>query len=89
MPVNAIKREDFACWLKILKSGENAACLHQCLTTYRIHSNSASSNKLKIIKYQWNVYRSIENLSLLKSLYYMIHWAVLGILKYRLNQTKH
>lgn len=83
MPVNAVKREDFACWLKILKSGENAVCFHECLTTYRVHSNSVSSNKLKIVKYQWNVYRKTEELSILKSLYYMAHWAVLGVLKYR------
>ena len=83
MPTDAIKREDFACWLKILKSGENATCFHECLTTYRVHSNSVSSNKFKIIKYQWNVYRKIEKLSLFKSLYYMAHWAILGVLKYR------
>lgn len=83
MPTDAPKREDFACWLSILKSGENAVCLHQCLTTYRVHSNSVSSNKTKMIKHQWNVYRKTERLSLLKSLYYMMHWAVLGVLKYR------
>lgn len=83
MPVEADKREDFACWLKILKSGVNAVCFHECLTTYRVHNNSVSSNKFKIIKYQWNVYRNIENLSFIKSSFYMIHWAVMGVLKYR------
>lgn len=83
MPTDAIEREDFACWLKILKSGENATCFHECLTTYRVHSNSVSSNKFKIIKYQWNVYRKIEKLSLFRSLYYMAHWAILGVLKYK------
>lgn len=83
MPTDATKREDFACWLSILKSGENATCFHECLTTYRLHSNSASSNKLKIIKYQWKVYRKIERFSLFKSLYYMGHWAILGVMKYR------
>ena len=83
MPTDAIKREDFACWLKILKTCEYARCFHECLTTYRVHSASVSSNKLKMVKYQWNVYRKSEGLSLVKSIYYMIHWAILGFLKYR------
>lgn len=83
MPTNAPKREDFACWLHILKSGVNAACLHETLTTYRVHARSVSSNKLKMIKYQWAVYRRVEGLSVVKSLYYMAHWAILGVLKYR------
>lgn len=83
MPTDAVKREDFACWLKILKTGEKAVCFHESLTTYRVHSNSVSSNKFKIIKFQWNVYRKVEKLSFFKSLYYMCHWAIRGVLKYR------
>ena len=83
MPTDATKREDFACWLQILKTGENAVCFHECLTTYRVHSNSASSNKLKMAKYQWRVYRKIEKISLFKSLYYLASWAIMGFLKYR------
>lgn len=83
MPTEAIKREDFACWLQILKKGANGVCLHESLTSYRVHSKSVSSNKTKMIKYQWNVYRRVEKLSWIKSVYYMIHWAVKGIFKYR------
>ena len=83
MPVDADKREDFACWLKILRDGEKARCFHQSLTTYRLRNNSISSNKIKLIRYQWNVYRRLEKISVIKSLYYMCHWAVLGVMKYR------
>ncbi len=83
MPQTAVKREDFACWLQILKSGVDAYCYHKCLTKYRVHGNSVSSNKLKMVSYQWNVYRKVENLSWIRSAYYMIHWAVRGVLKYR------
>jgi glycosyltransferase involved in cell wall biosynthesis len=83
MPIDATKREDFACWLSILKSGERAHCLHECLSKYKVHSKSVSSNKFKMMKYQWLVYRKIEKLSLCKSLYYMAHWAIWGVLKYR------
>lgn len=83
MPEAAEKREDFACWLSILRKGEYAVCLHQSLTTYRLHTKSVSSNKLRMVKYQWNVYRKVEKLSFLKSVYYMMHWAIKGFLKYR------
>lgn len=83
MPIEAVKREDFGCWLRILKQNFNAHCLHKCLTTVKIHTDSVSYNKTKMIKYQWQVYRKVEKLSLFKSLYYMVHWAILGVLKYR------
>ena len=82
MPTNATKREDVACWLSILKNGEQAYCLHECLARYKVHSNSVSSNKFKMIKYQWQVYRKVEQISFFKSLYYMAHWAIRGLLKY-------
>ena len=83
MPTNAIKREDMACWLSILKNGEEAHCLHECLAQYKVRSNSVSSNKLKMIKYQWRVYRKVERINVFKSIYYLAYWAVMGILKYR------
>ncbi len=82
MPTNAPKREDFACWLQILKN-HNGVCFHKCLTTYRITSKSVSSNKLKMIKYQWRVYRKVEKIGFFKSIYYMMNWAVLGFFKYK------
>lgn len=83
MPTNAEKREDFACWLQILKKGADVACFHQNLTTYKVHQDSVSTNKMKMVKYQWRVYRKVERISLLKSMYYMLHWAIKGFFKYR------
>lgn len=83
MPTNATKREDFACWLQILKRGYIAVGYHQILAVYRVHTKSVSSNKFKMIKYQWNVYRNVEKISFFKSLYYLMNWAIKGILKYR------
>ncbi len=83
MPPEAVKREDFACWLSILKTGVNAVCLHEDLATYRVHNGSVSSNKLKIVKYHWNVYRKIEKLNFFKSMYLMMHWAIKGFFKYK------
>lgn len=83
MPTNAIKREDMACWLSILKNGEEAHCLRECLAQYKVHSNSVSSNKLKMAKYQWQVYRKVERINVFQSVYYLASWAVMGVLKYR------
>lgn len=83
MPTDAIKREDLACWLSILKKGEEAHCLHECLAKYKVHSNSVSSNKLKMMKYQWQVYRKVEKINVFKSIYYLAYWAVKGLFKYK------
>jgi len=83
MPTNAIKREDVACWLSILKKGNNAYCLHECLAKYKVHSNSVSSNKFKMMKYQWLVYRKVERINVFSSFYYLICWAIMGFFKYR------
>ena len=83
MPTNAEKREDLACWLSILKRDVKGQCLHESLSKYKIHSNSVSSKKSEMIKYQWRVYRNVEHLSVIKSVYYLAHWAILGVLKYR------
>lgn len=59
--------QDYATWLKLLKTGEKAFPLSDVLTQYRILPNSISRNKLKKAKRQWQIYREIEKLSILKS----------------------
>ena len=49
MPENAVKREDLACWLSILKKGVNAVCLHEFLAEYVIHSHSVSSDRKSVV----------------------------------------
>lgn len=83
MPIEATMREDFACWLAILKKGYVVNYLHKILTEYKVRSNSVSSKKTKMIKYQWKVYRRIEKLPFFKSLYYLAHWAIKGLFKYK------
>ena len=78
-----LKRQDYGLWLKILKLiGETRGILEP-LATYRIRKNSVSSNKVKAAKYQWKIYREIEKLSFLKSLYYFAFYAYNGITKYK------
>lgn len=65
---NIPKRQDMGLWLKILKSGVIAEGLvDKPLARYRVGGTSLSSNKLKVIGYQWKIYRDVEKLSILKS----------------------
>ncbi len=60
--------QDYATWLKLLKTGRNAYLLNKVLTSYRIMPNSISRNKFKKSKRQWQIYREVEKLSLFKSM---------------------
>lgn len=82
MPIEAARREDHACWLKILRTGVKAYCLNEILSSYRVHQ-SVSYNKRKMVKYQWNVYKNVEKLGFFKSVKYMLSWMWYGFFKYR------
>lgn len=76
---NILKRQDYGLWLKITKKFGPAQGIDEVLAKYRSSKRSLSGNKLKVLKYQWRLYREIENLSLLKSLYCLINHAWNGI----------
>lgn len=79
------KRQDFGLWLKILKLTPKAYGINsEPLTTYRVMSNSLSSNKGKTAGYNWHLYRQEEGLSLIKASYYFAHYALRGVLRSRL-----
>lgn len=67
--------QDYALWLKLLKTGVEAHILAQPLTRYRIMPNSISRNKVKKAKRQWQIYREVEQLGLLTSAYCFVHYA--------------
>ncbi|MEZ4915500.1 MAG: glycosyltransferase [Chitinophagales bacterium] len=75
------KRQDYTLWLELLKITK-AIGLKDVLAKYIISNTSLSGNKLSAAKFQWYVYRRIENLSLVKSLYYFLHYTLNGITKY-------
>jgi glycosyltransferase involved in cell wall biosynthesis len=62
--------QDYALWLKLLKRGGCAHILGMPLTCYRITPNSLSRNKVKKALRQWSIYRDIECISLIRSVYY-------------------
>ena len=66
---NLRRGQDFATWLKIMKEGIDAYGLNINLAKYRRANGSLSSNKIKAVKRTWYIYRKIEKLSILVSLY--------------------
>lgn len=73
--------EDFACWLKLLRSGETAYGIDEPLLIYRLSPNSKSGNKLCAAIMNWNSYRAV-GVSALEASYYMAWYAINGLNKY-------
>lgn len=68
--------QDYALWLKLLKTGKKAYVLSEILGQYRILSNSISRNKFKKALRQWQIYRQVEVLPVLKAAicFYFYAW---------------
>lgn len=75
------KRQDYALWLKILKMGIEGKSVGQNLAKYRVHDNSISANKVDLIKYNWYLYKKIENLGFIRSTVYLCYVLGVGIIK--------
>lgn len=78
---NIRKRNDDALWLTMLKKEKYIRGMQDMLMRYRIRSNSISSNKLKVIKYHWILYREIEHLSVLRSVFHICWWCFLKVFR--------
>lgn len=77
---NIRKRNDDALWLKMLKKEKYIWGMPDVLMQYRIRRNSISSNKLKVIKYHWILYREIEHLSFIRSMFHIFWWCLIKFL---------
>lgn len=73
--------QDYALWLKLLKTDQQAIIFPKVLSQYRIVSNSLSRNKLKKAYKIWQVYRNIEKLNIFKTLYVFSHYALRAFFK--------
>ncbi len=76
---NIRKRNDDALWLQILKKEEYMYGQKEVLMEYRIRHNSVSSNKLSLIKYHWQLYREIEHLSVIRSVFHIVVWGFIKV----------
>lgn len=68
------RRQDWVLWLKIFKIIKQTKGMSEKLALYRDRSNSISSNKTQMIKYNWIVYNKELNFSKLKSFFLMINF---------------
>lgn len=75
--------EDYVLWLKLLKQVPYTLGIEKKLAKYRITESGLSSNKFKTIRWQWDIYRSKENLGIFKSLYFMGWYAYHALTKYK------
>lgn len=80
---NIKKRNDYVMWLQVIKKAKYLYGIKDVLSAHRIRNNSISSNKFSLVKYHWIVYRRIEKLTLVKSLYLIIYWIIATIFKLR------
>lgn len=77
---NIKKRNDDALWLQMLKKEKNIYGIDKVLMQYRVRNNSISSNKFQLIKYHWILYRKIEKISVLRSIYHIFIWCLIKLL---------
>ena len=75
-------RDDYIYWLEILRKCAVAYGNQGIVGSYRILDNSLTSRKIKMIKPQYRVYRKVEKLGVIRSLFYLTSWALHGIVKY-------
>lgn len=78
------KRQDFALWLRLLKHCDYGHGLQETLVKYTVREGSISSNRASAAHYTWRVYRELEQLGFMKSLYYFSHYAVNAFLRIKL-----
>ncbi len=66
------KRQDWALWINAIKNGGIAYGVSEPLAIYRERKNSISSNKIQMLKYNFNIYKDVLGYSYLKSSCYML-----------------
>ncbi len=71
-----VPSEDTATWWKVLRHGYEAWGLDQPLTLYRRSGGTLSANKKVAIQRIWNLYRKVEGLSLIKSMWCFAFYAL-------------
>ncbi|MDR0295626.1 MAG: glycosyltransferase family 2 protein [Prevotellaceae bacterium] len=76
------RKQDYALWLSILKSGINSYGLDIELAYYRQVKNSATSKKHKLILKHISFLKETQGFSTIKALYYTMYWMLNGFVRY-------
>ncbi|MFK2819110.1 glycosyltransferase family 2 protein [Flavobacteriaceae sp. LMIT009] len=66
------KRQDWVLWLKAIEKGGDAIGIKESLASYRVRKDSISSNKWKLIKHNFNVYRKVLKFGWVKSIRFIL-----------------
>ena len=66
---NVKRGQDTATWWKVLKQIDYAYGLNEILSFYRRTNESLSANKVTALKRTWNLYRNVEHLNIIYSIY--------------------
>ena len=80
MPIIS-KRQDWALWLKITRQNVISYGIDEPLALYTRRKNSVSSNKFRLMKFNWEIYRNFEKLNFFKSSYYFFILFIKKLLK--------
>lgn len=78
------RRQDYGLWLSILRQTPIGWGINEPLTLYCVADSSLSSHKTKSAQYNWHLYRNIEGLTLVKSIYFFLHYAIRGLFRSKL-----
>ena len=70
------KRQDWVLWINILKIIGKTEGLQDSLALYRLRKNSISSNKVKMLKYNWSVYYNVLGFNIIKTILLMINFTI-------------
>lgn len=76
-------RDDYAYWYDIVSLEDKAYGNPEILASYRVLKGSTTGNKKKLIKKQYNFYRTYLKESVPEATLNLIRWGVNGVLKFR------
>lgn len=85
---NSCGYDDYACWLDLTKKNNKFLLLKKHLTIYRLRNGSVSSNKFRSLKWIFNIYYNINNISLPKSVIYCLTNIFINICKKSFYEKK-
>lgn len=86
MTITLDRQHDYALWLSICKEVGTLHGIPYTLAKYRVQQTSLSSNKLAVSQSHWKVYRFVEGLNLIRSIYYQINYMLKGYFKYKFQK---
>lgn len=78
-----VGHEDYLFWLIIMRDGGVAVNTNKVQLLYRERETSVSGDKLKAVKWTWNIYRNELRLPLYRTFYFFLCYVLKGIERHR------